>query len=172
MDLKTHVRQIPNFPKPGINFFDISPLTRHAAAWRMTVERMSALIGPWQPDVLAAIDARGFLVASPVAVHTGCGLLMVRKKGKLPGAVKRAAYGLEYGSDEIEIQADALTPGQRVVIIDDLLATGGTILAAANLLSQIGGKVVGAACIIELNFLKGRTKLDMPFQSLIDYDSE
>ena len=172
MDLKSFVRQVPDFPKPGINFFDISTLIGNADAWRVTVERMGVLVSTWEPDYLAAIDARGFLVASPLAINTGCGMLMVRKRGKLPGLVRRTSYGLEYGSDEVEIQADAVKPGQRVVIVDDLLATGGTIMAAGKLLRDLGATVVGAVCVIELGFLDGRRKLDMPFEGLITYDSE
>ena len=172
MDLKKHVRQIPDFPKPGINFFDISTLIGHPEAWRTATERMTALLQPWKPDVLAAIDARGFLVAAPVAIPLNCGVIMIRKSGKLPGKVKKHSYGLEYGTDIIEIQDDAVKPGQRVVILDDLLATGGTLVAAANLVRSSGGNIVGAACLIELAFLKGRAKLDMPFQALLSYDSE
>lgn len=172
MDLKSHIRQIPDFPKPGINFFDISTLIRHPQAWRTAVERMAEAVAPWKPDVVAGIDARGFLVASPVAVRLGTGLLMVRKKGKLPGDVVRTAYGLEYGMDEVEIQRDAVKPGQRVVVLDDLLATGGTIKAAIKLLGGNGAEVAGAACLIELSFLKGRDKLGVPFHSLMDYASE
>ena len=130
------------------------------------------MLKPWKPDVLAAIDARGFLVAAPVAIPLQCGVLMIRKSGKLPGKVKKHSYGLEYGTDVIEIQDDAVKPGQRVVIIDDLLATGGTLMAAAKLLRDSGGVVVGAACLVELAFLKGRDKLDMPFKALLSYDSE
>lgn len=172
MDLKQHVRQIPDFPKPGINFFDISTLIRHPAAWRTTVDRMAALVAPWKPDILAAIDARGFLVAAPLAIPLNCGTVMIRKSGKLPGKVKAHSYGLEYGTDTIEIQHDAVEAGQRVVIVDDLLATGGTIMAAAKLLRESGANVVGATCIIELGFLKARAKLDMPFAALLEYDSE
>ncbi|MDX2145706.1 MAG: adenine phosphoribosyltransferase [Rhodospirillaceae bacterium] len=172
MDLKSHIRQVPDFPKPGINFFDISTLIGHPEAWRTTIERMAVMISPWEPDMLAAIDARGFLVASPLALNTGCGIAMVRKKGKLPGEVRRASYGLEYGSDEMEMQHDAVKRGQRVVIVDDLLATGGTIMAAAKLLREGGAQVVGACSVIELGFLKGRERLDMPFQGLLSYDSE
>jgi adenine phosphoribosyltransferase len=172
MDLKKHVRQIPDFPKPGINFFDISTLIRHPEAWRTTIDRMAALVGPWKPDVLAAIDARGFLVAAPLAIPLNCGSIMIRKSGKLPGKVKRHSYGLEYGTDTIEIQDDAVSPGQRVVIVDDLLATGGTLMAAAALIRVSGGEVAGAAALIELSFLKGRAKLDMPFAALLEYDSE
>ena len=172
MDLKSHIRQIPDFPKPGINFFDISTLIRHAGAWRTTIDRMAELVRPWQPDVLAAIDARGFLVAAPLAIALNCGTVMIRKSGKLPGKVRAHSYGLEYGSDTVEIQHDAVEPGQRAVIIDDLLATGGTIQAAATLLRNSGAVVAGAACIIELAFLNGRAKLDMPFTALLTYDSE
>src|ERR1700761_6303488 len=169
MDLKQHVRQIPDFPKPGINFFDISTLIRHAEAWRTTIDRMAALVRPWKPDVLAAIDARGFLVAAPLAIALDCGTIMIRKSGKLPGKVRSHSYGLEYGTDTVEIQHDAVEPGQRVVIVDDLLATGGTLAAAATLLRSSGAEVVGAACIVELSFLKARAKLDMPFVALVDY---
>lgn len=172
MDLKAYVRQVPDFPKTGINFFDISTLIGNADAWRTTIERMAVVVSTWEPDHLLAIDARGFLVASPLAINTGCGLVMVRKRGKLPGQVRRTSYGLEYGSDEVEIQADAFKPGQKVVIVDDLLATGGTIMAAAKLARELGATVVGAMCVIELAFLKGRDRLDMPFEGLISYDSE
>ena len=172
MDLKNHIRQIPDFPKPGINFFDISTLIRHAEAWRTTVDRMADLVRPWEPDMLAAIDARGFLVAAPLAIPLNCGTIMIRKSGKLPGKVRSHSYGLEYGTDTVEIQHDAVEPGQRVVIVDDLLATGGTIAAAAALLRTSGAKVVGATCLIELSFLKGRGKLDMPFAALVEYDRE
>ena len=172
MDLKQHIRQIPDFPKPGINFFDISTLIRHPQAWRTTIDRLAAAIAPWKPDMLAAIDARGFLVAAPLAIPLNCGTIMIRKSGKLPGKVRAHAYGLEYGTDTIEIQHDAVEAGQRVAIVDDLLATGGTIMAAANLLRSSGANVVGAACIIELSFLKARAKLDMPFVALVDYDKE
>ncbi len=172
MDLKKHVRQIPDFPKPGINFFDISTLIGHAEAWRTTVERMAALVGPWKPDYLAAVDARGFLVAAAVAIPLNCGVVMVRKPGKLPGKVKSHAYELEYGTDTIEIQHDAVPAGKRVAVVDDLLATGGTLAAAIKLLSSSGAQVVGAACLIELAFLNGRAKLDVPVQTLLSYDSD
>src|SRR3954468_7650927 len=172
MDLKQHVRQIPDFPKPGINFFDISTLIRHPQAWRTTIDRLAEAVQPWRPEVLAAIDARGFLVAAPLAIPLNCGTVMIRKSGKLPGKVRSHSYGLEYGTDTIEIQHDAVEAGQRVRIVDDLLATGGTITAAAKLLRSSGANVVGAACIIELSFLKARAKLDMPFVTLIDYDRE
>ncbi len=172
MDLKSHIRQIPDFPKPGINFFDISTLIGHPQAWRTAVERMTEIVRPWKPDLLAALDARGFLVAAPLAIPLECGTIMIRKSGKLPGKVKSHSYGLEYGTDVIEIQHDAVKAGQRVVIVDDLLATGGTLMAAASLLRASQANVVGAACLIELSFLKARAKLDMPFAALMAYDSE
>ncbi|MBX7199199.1 MAG: adenine phosphoribosyltransferase [Rhodospirillaceae bacterium] len=172
MDLKKHIRQIPDFPKPGINFFDISTLLRHPEAWRTTIDRMAEIVRPWKPDLLAAIDARGFLVAAALAIPLNCGCVMIRKSGKLPGKVKAHAYGLEYGTDTVEIQHDAVEPGQRVVIVDDLLATGGTIAAAAALLKSSGAQVVGATCIIELTFLKASAKLGMPFEALLQYDSD
>ncbi len=172
MNLKDHIRQIPDFPKPGINFFDISTLMKDPAVWCETITRLAQAVVPWKPDIVAGIDARGFLVASPLALQLGCGLVMIRKKGKLPGPVRSASYGLEYGTDEVEIQADAVSAQQRVIIIDDLLATGGTISAAAKLLNGLSANVVGAACLIELSFLNGRARLGLPFQSLVTYDSE
>ncbi len=172
MDLKRHIRQVPDFPKPGINFFDISTLIRHPDAWRTTIDRMAEMVAKWKPDILAAIDARGFLVAAPLAIALKCGTIMIRKSGKLPGRVKSHSYGLEYGTDTIEIQHDAVEAAQRVVLVDDVLATGGTLRAGAALLRGSGGVIAGAACIIELAFLKGRDKLDMPFGALVSYDSE
>jgi adenine phosphoribosyltransferase len=172
MDLRAHIRQIPDFPKAGINFFDISPLLAHPPAWRAAIAKLTDAVAPWRPQAVAAIDARGFLVGSPLALNLGCALVMVRKRGKLPGEVRSHAYGLEYGTDSVEIQHDAVAAGQRFVIVDDLLATGGTIMAAARLLRADGAEVAGAACLIELAFLKGRRQLDMPFTSLVRYDSE
>jgi adenine phosphoribosyltransferase len=170
MDLKDHIRSIPDFPKPGILFYDISTLLRHADAWSVAMGRLAKAVGRHQPDVLAGIESRGFLVAAPLALKLGLGFVMVRKRGKLPGTTVPHEYALEYGSDVIEVQADALEPGQRVVVLDDLLATGGTLAAACALLQRVGGEVVGAACIIELAFLNGRQRLDVPFTSLIAYD--
>ncbi len=170
MDLTEHIRTIPDFPKPGILFYDISTLLMHPQAWQATVERLAAAIQPHQPDLLAGIESRGFLVAAPLALELGLGFVMVRKQGKLPGATVPYTYDLEYGTDTIEIQTDAVEPGQRVVILDDLLATGGTMNAAAQLFRKCGGDVRAAACIMELTFLKGRDKLDIPITTLIAYD--
>lgn len=170
MDIKDHIRSIQDFPKPGINFYDISTLLRAPAAWQVTMDRLAAVVGAWKPDILAGIESRGFLTAAPLALKLGCGFVMVRKKNKLPGPTVGLTYDLEYGSDTIEVQADAIIPGQRVVLLDDLLATGGTANAAVQLLRKVGGDVVGLAAIIELTFLNGRSRLDVPFEALVQYD--
>ena len=170
MDIKEHIRSIPDFPKPGILFYDISTLLAHEDAWQVTMGRMAKAVGHYRPDTLAGIESRGFLVAAPLALKLGCGFIMVRKEGKLPGATIEHEYTLEYGTDTIEIQDDAVGKGQRIVILDDLLATGGTMAASIELIRGAGADVVGAACIIELAFLDGRSKLDVPFASLVSYD--
>jgi len=170
IDIKNHIRGIPDFPKPGILFYDISTLLADADAWQVTTGRLAKMVAPYRPDILAGIESRGFLVAAPLALKLGCGFVMVRKKGKLPGPTISHEYALEYGTDMIQIQADAVHPGQRVVILDDLLATGGTLNAAAQLFRKVGAQVVGAACIIELNFLNGRKNLDIPVETLVNYD--
>lgn len=171
IDIRNHIRSIPDFPKPGINFYDISTLLRDPDAWQVTMGRLAKAVGAWRPDVLAGIESRGFLTAAPLALKLGCGFVMVRKRNKLPGPTISYSYDLEYGSDTIEIQADAVQPGQRVVIMDDLLATGGTASATVNLLRKVGAEVVGLAAIIELTFLGGRGKLDVPVATLVEYDS-
>jgi adenine phosphoribosyltransferase len=171
MDLKDHIRGVPDFPKPGILFYDISTLLRHPDAWQVAMGRLAAIVRQYQPDLLAGIESRGFLLAAPLALKLGCGFVMLRKRGKLPGPVVGLDYALEYGTDRIEIQADAITKGQRVVVVDDLLATGGTMAAGIALLRQVGAEIPAAAALIELTFLGGREKLGVPFQSLISYDS-
>ena len=171
MDLKQHIRSIPDFPKPGILFYDIATLLAHPVAWRTTVEDLAAAMQPLGADLLVGIESRGFLVAAPLAYALERGFAMVRKQGKLPGRTVPFSYALEYGTDTIEMQEDAIAPGQRVIVLDDLLATGGTMQAAINLVRQRGGNVVGAACIIELAFLNGRSRLDVPFTSMVVYDS-
>lgn len=170
MNLKDHIRGIPDFPKPGILFYDISTLLSHEDAWAVAMSRMAKMISAHQPDVLAGIESRGFLVAAPLALKLGLGFVMIRKKGKLPGETVSYEYDLEYGSDVIEIQSDAVQPGQKVVVLDDLLATGGTMAASTELFNKVGANVVGAACLIELSFLNGRSKLDIPFDALMTYD--
>jgi adenine phosphoribosyltransferase len=171
MDLKQHIRSVPDFPKPGILFYDISSLLAHPRAWRATVERLAEAVHAYRPDLLVGIESRGFLVAAPLAFAIGSGFAMVRKKGKLPGKTIRYTYDLEYGTDTIEVQEDAISPGQRVVIVDDLLATGGTMEAAVELVRQQGGMPVAGACIIELAFLNGRRRVEVPVTSMISYDS-
>lgn len=171
MDLRSHIRTIPNFPKPGILFYDISTLLRDADAWQVAMGRLARLVRTFQPDLVAGIESRGFLMAAPLALKLGCGFVMLRKRGKLPGQVIGLDYGLEYGTDRIEIQHDAVYPGQRVVVVDDLLATGGTLAAGIRLLRSVGADVPAAATLIELTFLGGRANLDVPFESLIAYDS-
>ncbi|PKU21924.1 adenine phosphoribosyltransferase [Telmatospirillum siberiense] len=170
MDIKEHIRQIPDFPTPGILFYDISTLLADADAWQVTMGRLANAVRSHQPDVLVGIESRGFLVAAPLALKLGCGFVMARKRGKLPGKTVRYEYSLEYGTDIIEMQEDAIAPGQRVVVLDDLLATGGTMAAAVALSRQMGAEVTGAACIIELSFLGGRNKLDIPVTSVVAYD--
>ncbi len=171
MDLKDHIRAIPDFPKQGILFYDISTLLANADAWQVALGRLAKIVGQYQPDMLAGIESRGFLVAAPLASRLGLGFTMIRKKGKLPGDTVGHEYDLEYGTDTIEIQSDAVEKGQRVVILDDLLATGGTMAASIELLNKVGAKVVGSACIIELTFLNGRSRLNgVPFETLIAYD--
>mgnify|MGYP001497266998 CR=1 FL=1 len=171
MDLKKHIRAVPDFPKPGILFYDISTLLAHPGAWRHCVTQMAEAVAPHRPDLLIGIESRGFLVAAPLALELGCSFAMIRKKGKLPGPTISFDYDLEYGADTLEIQAGAIQEGQRVVVLDDLLATGGTMAATIALARQVGGDVRAAACIIELTFLGGRQKLDTDFTSLIAYDS-
>ena len=171
MNLKDHIRSIPDFPKPGILFYDISTLLAHAKAWHATIEQMAERVKKYKPDVLAGIESRGFLLAAPLALRLGTGFVMLRKKGKLPGITVRHTYALEYGTDTIEIQRDAVHKGTRVVLVDDLLATGGTMAAAVTLLEQVGAVVPAAACIIELTFLDGRKRLTPPVEALLSYDS-
>ncbi len=170
MVLKDYVAEVPNFPAPGVLFYDISPLLARPAAWNETLDRLAETVRKYRPDVLAGIESRGFLVAAPLAAKLSLGFVMVRKKNKLPGTTIPYTYDLEYGRDTIEVQANAIQPGQKVFVLDDLLATGGTMSATVQLLRNIGAKVEGCACIIELAFLKGREKLDTPFTSLLSYD--
>jgi adenine phosphoribosyltransferase len=170
MDLKDHIRGIPDFPKPGILFYDISTLLRDADAWQVAMGRLARLVRAYQPDLVAGVESRGFLMAAPLALKLGCGFIMLRKRGKLPGAIIGLDYALEYGTDRIEVQADAVHKGQRVLIVDDLLATGGTMAAGIQLLRSVGAVVPAAAALIELTFLGGRKRLDVPFEALVSYD--
>ena len=171
MNIKNHIRGIPDFPKPGILFHDISTLLANADAWQFAINELAKEVAPLKPDLLAGIESRGFLLAAPLALELGLGFTMVRKQGKLPGPCVKYEYQLEYGTDILEIQEDAVKPGEKIVLLDDLLATGGTMLAATELLRKVGADVIGSACIIELNFLNGRKKLDIPCSTLVDYDA-
>jgi len=171
IDLKQHIRSVPDFPKPGILFYDIGTLLANGPAWHEALTRLADALRPLKPDALVGIESRGFLVAAPLAAMLGIGFVMVRKKGKLPGKTIRHSYALEYGNDVIEIQDGMLKKGERVVLCDDLLATGGTAAAATALVHEIGAEVVHAAFIIELTFLEGRQRLKMPVTSLMAYES-
>jgi adenine phosphoribosyltransferase len=170
LNLKDHIRAIPDHPKPGILFYDIGTLLAHPQAWSETIKRLGETVGPLRPDVLVGIESRGFLVGAALAAELGIGFVMVRKKGKLPGKTTSRSYALEYGEDTIEMQEGFVKPGHKVVLCDDLLATGGTASAAIGLIRQVGAEVIHAAFIIELDFLKGRTRLDVPVTSLLCYD--
>ncbi|MCB1721875.1 MAG: adenine phosphoribosyltransferase [Rhodospirillales bacterium] len=167
MNIQDHIRTIPDFPKPGINFYDIATLLANPSAWRETIARLHRLTEDYQPDLLMGIESRGFLVAAPLAYEMGCGFGMVRKHGKLPGQTLAHSYALEYGEDIIEIQPDLIPAGSKVVLVDDLLATGGTMQAAEILLHKAGAHVVANLCIIELEGLNGRDKLTAPLESVI-----
>lgn len=171
MDLKKHIRSIPDFPKAGICFYDIAPLLRNGEMWQNTVDQLAARLESERPDQLLGIESRGFMVAAALSYRLGCGFAMIREKNKLPGTVRAQDYQLEYGTDRIEMQEDALKHGQRVVIVDDLLATGGTLAAAITLARGFGAIVTLTASIIELRFLNGRAKLDAPHFSLLSYDA-
>ena len=170
MNLKEHIRAIPDFPIPGILFYDISTLLANPDAWKYALDELEKIVSDWKPDILAGIESRGFLLSSALADRMNLPMTMIRKKGKLPGEVISHEYELEYGTDIIEIQADAITNGQSVVILDDLLATGGTLAASGELLTSVGANIVGCAVIIDLEFLKGKEKLSFPLKSLVSYD--
>jgi len=171
MNFAEEIRVVRDFPKKGISFKDITTLLKQGEVYRAAVDALVAGVGSWQPEIIVGPEARGFLLGAPVAYALGIGFVPVRKHGKLPAAVIRETYDLEYGTDSLEIHADAIKPGQRVAVVDDLLATGGTTLATAKLLRKIGAEVVGLGFLIELTFLNGRARLsDYPVLSLVQYD--
>ena len=159
VDLRSKIRDVPDFPQPGIVFKDIMPLLADAEALRETVERLAEFAEPRRPDVILGAEARGFILGAALAYRLNCGFVAARKPGKLPWRTVGVKYALEYGFDELELHADAVSNGNRVLIHDDLLATGGTAKAKAELVEQLGGIVVGLAFVIELEFLSGREKL-------------
>ena len=160
MDLSTYIRDVPDFPKEGILFKDIMPLLQDPAALRFTVDRLAEFCAPKHPDIILGAEARGFILGAALAYSVGAGFVPARKPGKLPWRVSKAEYALEYGFDTLEMHIDAIRPGERIVIHDDLLATGGTAKAKIDLVEGAGGIVVGLAFVVELGFLKGREKLD------------
>jgi len=169
-DLKKHIREVPDFPKPGINFYDITTLLQHPQALRATVDRFVDLFADRHIDKVVGIESRGFMFGPIVAYDLNAGFVPVRKPGKLPSKVIKCTYDLEYGTDCLEVHEDAFARGQRVLVVDDVIATGGTALATAKLVEQLGGKVEAFGFIIELTFLPGREKLaGYHVESLIRY---
>jgi adenine phosphoribosyltransferase len=169
MDLDAHIRRIPDFPKPGILFYDISTLLVDPAAWAATIDRMADAVTPYRPVLLAGIESRGFVFAAPLAAKLRLGFVMIRKVGKLPGAVISHSYDLEYGSDTLQIAEGLIPKGSPVVLIDDLIATGGTARASVELLRKVGADPVGAAFLIELEGLGGIPRLGVPATPLLRY---
>jgi adenine phosphoribosyltransferase len=171
VDLRDNIRDIPNFPKPGITFKDITPLLGDGPAFTAAVDGLAAPHLDAGIDKVLGIEARGFIFGAPVACRFGAGFVPVRKAGKLPGRTEREEYALEYGTDLLEIGHDAIRPGERILIVDDVIATGGTAAATARLAERLGGTVVGLAFVIELGFLHGRAALDgHRVDSLVTYD--
>lgn len=170
MDLKAHIRDIPDFPKPGILFRDITPLLSNPTAMQYGIDRFAEQVAEHRPDYIVGIESRGFMFGMPLAYKLGVGFAPVRKPGKLPAAVHRASYALEYGNDTLELHQDAFPTGSRVLIVDDLIATGGTAAATAELVEKTGCTVAGFGFLIELVELKGRAKLpDAPVTVLLQY---
>lgn len=171
MNLKSIIRDIPDFPKPGIIFKDITPLLSDHLAFRKAILDISARFADSDIDLILGAEARGFIFGSVLAYEMGVGFVPARKPGKLPHRTTNATYELEYGTDSLEVHADAISPGQRVLVVDDVLATGGTAGAKTELVEKLGGKVAGLAFLIELTFLSGRDKLaGYDIFSLISYE--
>ena len=171
VDLRAYIRDIPDFPKPGILFKDITPLLGHPEALRASIRRLADAFAGRGIEAVAAAEARGFLFGAPVAAELGVGFIPIRKPGKLPSATVALEYQLEYGSDRLEVHSDALRPGRRVLMVDDVLATGGTMRACCDLVRRVGAEVVACAFILELAFLKGREALGgAEVFSLVSYD--
>ncbi|MEW4568759.1 adenine phosphoribosyltransferase [Tautonia sp. JC769] len=160
INLDAYIRNIPDFPKPGIQFKDITPLLADPGAFRAAIDRLTEPFAGRQVDGIAAAEARGFLLAAPMALALGVGLVPIRKAGKLPFTTVHAEYALEYGTDRLEMHSDALEPGKRILVVDDVLATGGTMQACCDLVRNAGAEVVACAFLMELGFLGGRAKLE------------
>ena len=173
MDLASKIREIPDYPKPGILFYDMHSLMKEPGAIAEVIERFAEKFAPGGIDAVAGIESRGFVFGAPLAVKLGCPFIPIRKPGKLPGETISIEYSLEYGTDKIQMQKDSLSAGMKTLIVDDLLATGGTMVAACKLVETLGAKVAGIAFVVELDFLKGREKLEgYETLSLVHYHSE
>lgn len=176
MDFRSHIRSIPNYPKPGIVFRDITTLIENGPVLRAAANAIMADCCRQEIDKVAVIESRGFILGSILAYLLGAGIVIIRKKGKLPFTTRTVEYSLEYGTDVLEVHEDSIRPGERILLHDDLLATGGTMAAAADLVKQLGGVIVGASFLVELSFLPGRARLlemGVPrVDALITYESE
>lgn len=171
MDFHNWIREIPDFPQKGILFRDITPLLEDGQAYRAAIDELAMFSKDHHADLIVGPEARGYVVGAPLAYALGAGFIPVRKKGKLPGKTISVSYGLEYGTDVLEIHEDAIKKGQRVIVADDLLATGGTMSATIELVQKLGGEVVGAAFFIELKELNGRQRMgDIPVCTLVSYE--
>jgi len=171
--LKEYIRTVPDFPKPGVNFYDITTLIQDPAGFRMALEQMEQYIRSRKPQKIVGIESRGFIFAAALADRLHVGLAVARKPGKLPYKTVSEEYDLEYGTDRVELHEDAITPGERTVVVDDLIATGGTIQATCCLVERLGGEVVGISSVIDLSFLPWREKLKKyDINYLISYDSQ
>lgn len=169
-DLRAKIREVPDFPKPGILFYDITTLLKEADAFSAVIDRMAAAVADKQIDVVVGMESRGFIFAAPLAIKLGAGFVPVRKLGKLPAETIEVEYALEYGNATLEVHRDAIQPGQRVLIVDDLLATGGTVLGTIELVERLGGTIAGLSFMVELAALHGREKLgDFDIQTLLTY---
>ena len=169
-DLRAKIREIPDFPKPGILFYDITTLLKDAAAFREAIDLMLEPFRDKRVDIVVGMESRGFIFSAPMAIELGAGFVPVRKLGKLPAETASVEYALEYGTNTLEIHKDALTPGQQVLIVDDLLATGGTVIGTIELVKTLKAEVVGLGFLVELLFLKGRERLsDHVIHSVIQY---
>ncbi len=170
MNLQDKIRVISDFPKQGISFKDITTLLKDPEAFRTAVKQMADFCHERPVDLIVGVESRGFILGAPLAYELGVGFALVRKPGKLPGDILRVEYDLEYGKDALEIHRDAIAPGMRIVLVDDLLATGGTIGAAAQLVEKVGAKISGCTFLIELTFLAGRSRLaGYDIQTLVQY---
>jgi adenine phosphoribosyltransferase len=170
-DLETLIREIPDFPVPGVGFKDITPVLADALALSSLIDLLAEPFHDAGVSIVAGIEARGFVLATPVAMTLGAGFIPLRKPGKLPSDTRSQDYDLEYGTDALEVHADAVMPGERVLLVDDVIATGGTAAAAVSLLRSLGAEVVGLALFIELAFLGGRAKVsDVPIHAVLTYD--